>query len=595
MKKKILLLLTCVCTLSAREWRTPLPHIRHPKPHTSFKDFKACPKQQTGKKWFSYLGKKSKDKKPTKQKTWKYDISGTAFFRHADKALCATTHDADKHCPLAQLLFGKSSFKGQETFASAAIPTPTASPFLILSTLTPDIGYTDRGFILNFNAIHKVNDAWRVGVRARLPLRQFSMKLNSKLEDLSTENVTTTKTETIAGNSVDVFAYRLDFLSLLPTLCEGDALNFSLVNYHNAQAQNQNITIINQDITSNPNLNAGDINPVTVIKTDNGLPPQTTCGFPLTDIATVDGLSGDGSSVTDGQRARFINATDYTPISNNTSLQSMLWIAPTVSSTQPTIPARIIRNRVNELLACIDGTAEKAFNDCCISFCSEKKSGFGDLDTELFTQYHYSDRCYFEGLFGIRFATADEIHDVRKLLRQPLGNNGHSELKLSAQGNWKVRDWLYARNTFSYSFVLRANEKVPAPFVGATVKNIAPLVDATIFWEYLHNTFDLHFVPTQKNNVGLRVSYDLYHKRTENIRLKKQFADDCLNNSNLLDACVLTKNTNVVAHKLQIHFFYDYSRCKKRSIGFYAGFNTVFAGNNVPKERDWLLGINLHF
>jgi hypothetical protein len=57
-----------------------------------------------------------------------------------------------------------------------------------------------------------------------------------------------------------------------------------------------------------------------------------------------------------------------------------------------------------------------------------------------------------------------------------------------------------------------------------------------------------------------------------------------------LDAHVIERRTNVMAHKVKTEIFYqgDYYET-------FAGWHHVFAGKNASKETDWYIGFAIYF
>jgi len=587
MKKKIvqgfLFILLSYASTICREFRTPLPVHTYP------------------------IYRIPAEIDPSSQ--WAVDVWSAGFWRKASKAFCKKNKGATtKKCPISQLIFGKADFQAQEAFANATAQD-ILNPFLT-STLSPRFSYTDRGVIFGINATKEITENWHIGIRGQVPFRSFEMKKtespgtgSSLLGGENVNDVVKTMQETFNDTGVETYAFRLDYISQLPIICTEQGLQFPLVVYRNdIFAPNPpRITIRDIDITELPPVNI-DKNPVTTIKRDDGTAPSTF-GISSANAQALPGLSDDGTQTNgddleNNERARFISANDYTPLGENRATQRQLWIVPSIDPGPPTQLVRNaigIRNVVNEVTACVNTSAEVLFEQCGISFADQINRGIGDLDTEFFAQYHFGDSCYAEGIVGVRLPTAEKVR-TGKLLMQPLGNNGHPEIKIGVLGHWEPYEWLQLNTDGSLSHVFRKRELVPAAFISANVKNLGPIIPASIAWGYLVGHLDARFrAPFENKNHDLAatIGYELYHKQKDSVIFKNTFTFDCLNKHQKLSGCVLEKNTRVTSHKIYIEGSYYYIKSEHCTCGIFGGASWVVGGKNTPREHDWNVGLRI--
>ncbi|MEX0848672.1 MAG: hypothetical protein WD055_00410 [Candidatus Dependentiae bacterium] len=592
-----IILISSFCTSLTREIRTPLP--------TRYGPFY---------KLFPYRKSEAEHRK--------IQLWATAFRRKANEAYCKKSCNpsdcSSKNCPLSKLIFGKTPFLGSEAFSPASIEQNEQSDpvfngdgtnrrlktnlFLDNSSLCPNIEFKDQGAMLGMYAWHHINECLRIGTRITLPIRSFAVDITPPCDPnkscLGGDNLNTVlieKTENIDGNSINSFAYRLDFLSMLPRYCTLTPANqFPVVNYRDASFNNTfPITMSNQDVTDNQNLEAGSRNPVTTIKT-NGSQPIGQLALPIAIAQSLPALPANGQS--NNERSRFVQGTDYTPLGIDQSTQETLWVVPTVDDAQLVSPAQVIQDNINALLPCIPGCTEQFFEECDICLAPQKLNGIGDLDTNLIIQYQPSDRVYMQGCFGVRFPTGKKVDNAQTPFLQPLGNNGHYELKWGGRVSFKPWERLIINTDYYFNLVLNKTELVATPFADATVKNLGLCVPAKVRWNYFLSHYDALFSFCEKPFIGLDVGYVVYAKGTDTIKLCKQTAVDCLGNRESLNARLLENLTHVVMHKIRTELVIDsLDRFETVELGLFGGYSLVVGGTNVPKDRGFHIGLSLMF
>jgi len=542
-----------------------------------------------------------------------------AEFRHANRAFL--NKDGTRTNSLAGLLFDQESF----TLANLVAPgaSTAAFPLASLVNITPNFDYTEHvaWFGLNVEKRFGCEEQWHVGLRLRIPFRDVKTELDSccdlesGLGDLyRTQPEVVCTDDGTAGFIPSAFAYRLDFLTKL-----------GLVNY--AEAPNQNVFIANVDVTNQggqtPPVNVkrvavGSIpsTPFSLRKGDTGgATPACAPGF---DSTTVDGnaagaeqkLVGDGfflsangtSGFAADNRAVFNSAFNYSTggLAANSATQATLWVLPTIdgdgAAATLTDGAIEIQNAFTALLA---GSNLSALNflstTSAINFNTQRTSGPGDFLTEM---YVHRDFCgcwgewFAEGIFGATFPTGKRNRFPNLTLLQPLGNNRHFEVKIGGFLGWKPFDWMAIKFDGFYNWALRRNERVAASFVGATVRNIGPAIDAKVSWQYFVGDVDITFmVPCVCPELGVNVGYQPYVKRSDKVSFGDvTTAANIFGTTATLDATVLETRTKQVAHTIKGEIFYQ--ACAWQLFG---GFNHAVAGKNAPKQSAWYLGADVYF
>lgn len=516
-----------------------------------------------------------------------FDVWGGVFYRTADKAF--TDCHGRSTQPYSALFFGKSDFRGEEAFAGATVTVPN-NPWLSISTMKPRVRYTERGVHFGLDVTKTVNDDWQAGLRLNLPFRIIDVdrvrNCNTFSSDLGgerLEDVVDFKPEVSpdTNNGIVGYAFRLDFLSLLPYAVVGPAVKQPLVNYANP-AFGGAITIANQQLA---------VNRVHAVKRNDGTKPPSNVRYSDLAANAADPINGAGSNLNNDERGRF-DGTDnfYQALSQDRAAQSRWWVTPVVDNPGvQTVESQRVQQTVNDLLAVLDDSAEDFFVRQCVCFQSQRRAGIGDLDIECFGNFTVTDEFWVEGIFGLRIPTGRRVNEPQNVFLMPTGNNGHLEVKVGGQAGLDVIDGLKIKADAAYSFAVRRTEKVAAPFLGATVKNIGPCVDAKVSWGYFLGHFDFTVVDPKSQCIGFNLGYELYAKGRDRVSVGCA-CKDFLCKSQEIDDCILEKFTRVVAHKVRTEFFFEGS-----CYNLFAGWNHVVAGKNAPKETDWYIGINVSF
>lgn len=564
--KKLLYQVSLFCLIAvsvqAREIRTPLPLYYAPYHYPTV----CC---DTGR-------------------SWNIDLLGGAYYRSAQD--------------LGALIFGADNFTLAQAFPQSSTGGALSNPFVTISTLSPRFEYTEHGAMFGANFCKYLgDDRWHFGVRARIPVRDITVEEVCGGNNLTGEtlaDVFQTRTETIDVDGIvssnTVFSARLDFLSALPGTPE------SLVIYSDPDASGH-LSIAHIDSTGNIPTGgpvANNMPPVAVIaRTDSSLPTGQPWGNVNTSITGV--VAADGSGLADNQRGRFASDNNYAPLAVDISHQSKLFIVPTINNValpgdpiaQTNSGANQILNAIQSSIGALDSSVVSFIQEQKLDFCAGRSKGLGDVDIELFGGYVWGceRRVWTDLLLGARLPTADRLCDCTKILKQPLGNNGHVEVRTGAQIGYDALSWLKFNITGRYSWVLKRSETIAAPFTGATIKNIGPCVKADISWNYFIGDFDITL--SASDCCGCDIGYEFYYKSCDKISLCARTATDfALRPEQPLDARVAARCTKVLAHKIRAEFFMATGVCE-----LFSGFEQVVAGSNTLRDTDWYAGLRVRF
>jgi len=500
--------------------------------------------------------------------------------------------------PISVLIFGTPSFTIGQSFAggSAGNSFPQ-NPFVNISHITPAYDYNEKGafFGLILGKRFGCDDQWTAGVRLMLPYRDIDV--DDTCSDLVGEvlsDVFRQRQEVFAsaeqGNvDVNAWAARLDFLSALNMI--GFDVNDNtvpLVNYNDMASgiPSGALTIGGQTIgyASPPTFT----NPsVAAIDSSDGSVPESVRWANGTTLP-VNFINGDGSGLANLQRGKFTNApATYVPLGSLPGQQGQLWIVPNVdpNTGELTAGASSVFTQIESSSNNIQPAITDFFKQQGISFCVGRSKGIGDLDAEFYITHN---RCYgfAELQLGIRAPTGKRLTDPLLLALQPLGNNGHCEIRPGLVLGCDYFDSVKFKVDLTYSWVLKRTEILPAPFKGATVRNIGPAIPGKVHWGYFVGDFDVTFVHPYNQCMGWTIGYEAYVKQKDKICLCSDKAVDFAGQLQDLDASILTKDSKRVAHRLRTEIFHT-GVCSN----IFAGFSQVIAGKNVTRDMDLYLGL----
>ena len=550
---------------------------------------------------------------------WDVKVWGGAWSRDADDAF-GPCGGEDK-VPWTNLIFGKSSFVFSEVFFGAGGQSDfIGNPFLAVSTITPQFDYHEKGAAFGVVATTTFDYCdvdYRCGINARIPVRDIHVQSVCggevvELLDETLANIYQQRNE-IIGTSFDplstdkkqtnyVFAIRLDFLS---QLLRANFPNDPMVTY--GTGITNPTTIAGQTAGADVNNDLNGIPPVAVIARADGTMPFTErwgdrvvattvpAGTPPS-TGIVATLNGDGSGVANNQRGKFNESNDYTPLSTNIAAQSKLFVVPTlqggVSPDNNTMSngANQIQAAINQAIETLPVTATNFLLDNGIDFCDGRSKGLGDLQVDFYIGRNWGccNEYWTDLMLGFTAPTADSLDNCLQVLKQPLGNNGHWEARGTLAGGWSLYNCFKVMADITVSKVLSATERVAAPFVGATVKNIGPCMNARIDWWHALGHVDMTFFAN--DCCGFDLGYEGYHKGCDNICLCSSTAVDFFDVTHSLDATILSQGTERTAHKVRVGFFTLVNCCE-----LFAGWSYTFAGKNISDDTDWYIKLAVNF
>lgn len=596
--KAALLSLTGTLALRASEIKTPLPfeygYMRYP---------------------IEYHQEREKE-------NWCFgwEVRGVGYARDADYAF----PNCDSTCkvPFPTLIFGKESFTFAEAFQNAGVGVDFSSnPFIAISTITPKFDYHEKGAI--FMADVDTTFCWcdtdyRLGFRAFLPVRDIrvddlcgldrldgGLDINDvyRVRDEEIGDQDPSDTATNAKKENRVFAARLDFVSQLlrmntpeePLVVYGTGVG--------SPTKMADVTVgvdVNDDGAGSPSIaliqsNSGAV-PVDQRWGDRviavGVPPLS---LPSTGIVAT--VAGNGSGLTNGQRGKFNASNNYTALSNSPAAQSKLWVVPTLQgpvgadNNNMSTGATQIAAEIAEATTSIPNSVVAFIEEAELNFCDGRTKGLGDLILELYFGRNWGcdNRGWTDLVFAVSFPTGDKLCDCKQLLKQPLGNDGHFEIRGGIAGGYDYSDRFKFMADVTFCKVLSENQRVAAPFKGATIKGIGPCINADIDWWYLVGHADISVFAT--DCCGFDFGYEGYYKDCDNVCLCQTTATDLLGNENQpLDASILSKNTKRVNNKLRVGFFSILESCE-----IFGGWSQSIAGKNSPVDTDWYLSMAVRF
>ncbi len=502
-------------------------------------------------------------------------LSGFVYYAQAQHAY--NQEHAKKN--MSSLFFKQSAFTSEQT---GLVPKSLFSH----STIAPHITYKEWGGLVTAWSKKYINNKIVLGVRVDVPVKKVTLKNKmsknyyqlTRAARVIKQNVTTLLADPQAPESkgkaayakqrigmseIESYAYRLDFLSDLNYGFTLPQSNYPIVDYHDASFQPLlPITIYNQDVTN------GDTNPVSVLNQLVGEVPAQPYALSYKETRELPLLPAEGQSSL-GERARFSDQVDYTPLGIHSHNQERLWVIPTY-----------IEDPAPKDLAALEA--------CGIDLCSQSRSGIGTITTDFFSGYHFSNRFYAEYIVGITWPTGKKQNPL-KVLQPVLGNNGHTEICAETQGLYDLTSWISVRGDLGYTWVLGHKETRAAQFLGATVTNIGPSVEADVSWNYGIAALDLIF-NIQKIQSFFYCGYGFYGKQPTHISFCSFDYKKCSGEEKKLASSVLEKNSSARAHTFHTALF-----CELSYLELSCSAEYTFAGKNMPQLALGSFGLTFYF
>ncbi len=540
------------------------------------------------------------------------------YFRTAPNAYnsCGDniTSNSPCACPgskasLASLYFGKSTFTFEQAFANSFIPQGTViNPLVLLEPVTINIDYREQGvwFGTNFSTRFGCDDRWNAGLRIRIPFRDIKVEplCGNPITNADSTNPAAAlyqqRVESITVDSVsitqNVFAARLDALTVLNRVAiDTTGAAVPLVNY---TPTGGDITVAAQGLSGGIEAAA----PVTAlqpplafIESANGSAPVSVRWADIpANGATV--VKSDGSGLSNLQRGRTASNVSYAALGADQAAQAQLWLVPNVQNGGTT--AGVLAPTANTVYATLTNAFNALANSSLADFtnqvglnvCYGNTRGMGDLNMELFLGYDWIDYGFAEGRLWVTAPTGIKVQDPLQALKFPTGNNGHPEVGLGmAAGVEKLRYLTFNFDAY-YIWVLSTCNNIAAPFAGATVKNIGPCIPAKTAWKYGIVDLNVNVINPCYECMGVMFGYQAYIKGKDHIQVYNTTATDFAGRQEPLNTCLLTQNSDRVAHRIRTETFFN-GECMNTFLGFVA----TVAGKNIPAEVDFHIGLDVYF
>lgn len=249
-------------------------------------------------------------------------------------------------------------------------------------------------------------------------------------------------------------------------------------------------------------------------------------------------------------------------------------------------------------------SAEQWLNGCDILLRTDQETGLGDIDVDLFYEHTFNDDWRGEVVLGVRLPTGGDKNFCNNPYKVKLGNGNHAEIKVGGMAMWQAFDWMNLKATASYSFALRAKEKIVAPLQGATLKGIGTCVNAHVDWGYFLGRLTAQFYHPKTDRLATSFGYEFYFKTKDSVCLKDTTTDlTCLFGQALnatdatkitqavLDRAVAERHTERIAHRFRAESNFRLNQY----FSFYLGGAYTFAGQNIPRESDLYAGTSVRF
>lgn len=564
------------------------------------------------------------DTMPSKKEhtTWDFHFWGVGYSRTADKAFskCGCKNKVTRHTTsLASLWFGEfgqTEFRGEDVFTNGTFTTASATdqalmsntnPFLGFAFIKPVFEYEEHGAFmgLEFSRNFGKNDKWHAGGRISIPYKviEIEQNLDASSEETLGDVVSTRPVkidETATGNEIE-YAYRFDFLNSLVfntvTTPSNLVASIPVVVY---PANNETLTIAGRDVMGTTSSDASIAAYATISVDCQGnvtLPalPYRKLPSEATGVLGVDGQGTDGSSLF------FEDGLPYgANLGQDRFKQGQIFIVPRAeilpgnTSSTITADAQAIYTAITNLLdseLLVSQTGSTFFlNNGIDLFASSRNVGIGDLAAEAYVGYGDKEDWFFDGILGLSLPTGKRQKNSNDVYWKATGNNGHLEIKLGIDTGWMPRPWFAFEIDAAYHHAFKRSEKRAAPFVGATVINIGPEIEADVSWNYFVGRLDLNFFHPHNPDLGFTFGYELFAKGKDKVGIDCKTATDFLGRTEPLAPCNYEKRTNALSNKLRAQIFNRWNYFE-----IFGGGSQVVSGRDVMKETEAHLGFVVYF
>ncbi len=607
LKALLLLALAAGSTAFASEYRTPWLSERGPLRHT-----------------FKKLHKKR----------YNANMWSLAYCKEAHKAFL--DHGTDTH-PLTALLFNKSEFTLNEIFPNSQVPVDSENynVFMKLSKIKPRAHYFEYGVNLGGRIDFPVwENKGRIGLRTTIPFRKIEIErkditpVGDPLCDLVASGLVNTtrkddgKNETTASDVVAVVAkaYRLDLVQSLLNGSNQSAIqtadkSFKIFGQETAVVD---ANVLKGDGTgANVGLVIGTDKPQNVawIYHDASLPASNIAKseFEAANIVKIDSNTIDLTGKVGYFGSEAPGDVDYATVFGDFSsaaaqdLAAKSWVVfrrhsdATDSSRIVGSDAQTISNAIETALINTNCGPSDFMTANGFEFETQKRSGLGDIDLDLFYEHTFSKDWMGELMVGVRFPTGSGDEKYGNPYKVNLGNGEHFEIKIGAGLAWQPFRCMNAKLDMYYSFVLEGTEERAAVFAGSKIKGIGPKADADVDWGYFVGRLDLNFFHPKTDRISSTVGYELYYKTHDHISFKNAKMESWLGKK--VSGGVLVENLQPLSNELARHNTESISHKVRsessfrlhRYLDMFWGGSFVFAGQNAFRDMDCHAGFNCRF
>jgi hypothetical protein len=286
-------------------------------------------------------------------------------------------------------------------------------------------------------------------------------------------------------------------------------------------------------------------------------------------------------------------------------LKEELWFIPRISATDPTLSSFGVGGSLKTLVDLSEQVTDNVYEfleDQGYSFDTSIAAGFGDVSVDVFYEHALGDKCYAELFVGVVLPTAQESKDFLSAYHAYLGNGKHFEVKFGGFLSAQPFSRLNIKLDGAYAFVIPKEEKMRATFLGSNIKNMGPLVNGFIGWNYAVGRVEATLFHLKSRALSTMVGYEIYYKERDALSFptnsmetwqgKKIQSDGVLvSNPRILDESVATKNTDAIAHRVK----FEASMRVTNQCEFALGFAYSIAGKNTPQAMDVGMTFNVLF
>ncbi|KKP24371.1 MAG: hypothetical protein SZ59_C0002G0217 [candidate division TM6 bacterium GW2011_GWF2_28_16] len=592
--------------------------------------------------WISERGPISYIIEPVKEEKWSLDVFALAESKEAEKAYMQ--HGFETH-PLSTLFFNKSDFAIADAFPNETTSTNAEyyNPYLEIIKIHPRVTYYESGVNLGARFEYPVcKNKGRIGLRTNIPLRSIELERENISDNQSDPNEDyilsrTIKLETgvdsVAANDVDktVTAYSFDLLYRLfqdanrhPAVetsgavapfsfkVFGEALAKQAFNFANNKQMSADLdhpcaaVIFKESGTGAPGMpNEPTIARAAEHWAFNSMDTQQRdySNISVTDIGQPETTPYPNTAPGMIKNVYFFKDSENYPAQEDklaTNLKNNGWLIFGYDNGALENGATNIKNGIEDALKLYEENPyEWLWTHGEFELETQRRTGLGDIDLDLFYEHRFSNSFVAEGFVGLRFPTGENDDYSGNPYNVHLGNGEHWEIKLGGLVAAKPVYWMNLKLDTYFSFVLEGSETRSAVFEGSSVKNIGPAVDADVSWQYFVMRLDGNFFHPRTENVSATLGYELYLKTKDDIDFKQTtatpFYGDHYNGTDSLAAnlsgSLAAANTQAVGHKIRA----ELRAVLSDWVSLFGGGSFVFAGKNVPRDSDMHCGLSVKF